>query len=86
MYQISNEYLLADRKKVRTTDNSGYFSKSKHHNLGKNELIETKRKLDLYLSMAKQSTKYQMNICSQREKKMSRKTDNSFKGHNSSKN
>jgi hypothetical protein len=49
----------------------------------KNQWI--KPKLDLYLGMAKQWTKYQMNICKQREKK-DRKTVKSLKGHNSSKN
>jgi hypothetical protein len=42
-------------------------------------------KLDLYLGMAKQCTKYQMNICNQREEKV-RKTVKSLKGYNSSKN
>jgi hypothetical protein len=35
----------------------------------KNQWIKTKLKLNLYLGMAKQCTKNQMNICKQREKK-----------------
>jgi hypothetical protein len=62
MYQISNEYLKARRTKVRKTENSRYFSKSKGHNFVKNQWIKTKLKLDLYLGMAKQFTKYEMNI------------------------
>jgi hypothetical protein len=46
-----------------------FFSKSKGHNFVKNQWINTKLKLDLYLGMAKQCTKYQRNICKQREKK-----------------
>jgi hypothetical protein len=91
MYHILNEYLYAERKKVRKINNLLHFSKSKGHNFGKNEWIETKLKLDLYLGMAKQCTKYQMNIYKQREKKKVRKTVKSlkiakFKGRNSSKN
>jgi hypothetical protein len=41
---------------------------SKGHNFVKNQWIKTKLKLDLYLGMAKPCTKYQMNICKQREK------------------
>jgi hypothetical protein len=33
----------------------------------KNQWIKTKLTLDLYCGMAKQCTKYQMNICEQRE-------------------
>jgi hypothetical protein len=56
---------------VRKTDNSRFFSKSKGHNFVKNQWIETKLKFDLYLGMAKQCTKYKMNIdiCKQRKKK-----------------
>jgi hypothetical protein len=72
MYQISNEY----EKKERKTNNSWFFSKSKGHNLVKNQWIRTKFKLDLYLGLAKQCTKYQMLI---------RKTVKFLKGHNSSK-
>jgi hypothetical protein len=38
------------------------------HNFGKNQWIEAKLKLDQYLGMAKQCTKFQVNICKQREK------------------
>jgi hypothetical protein len=51
----------------------------------KNQWIRTKLKLDPYLGMAKQSSKYQMDICKQGGKKV-RKTVKSLKGHNSSKN
>jgi hypothetical protein len=56
----------------------------------KNQWIKTKLKLNLYLGMAKQCTKYQMNICKQREKKV-RKSNNSWffsksEGHNFVKN
>jgi hypothetical protein len=47
--------------------------------------IKTKLKLNLYLGMAKQCTKYEMNIFKQSEKKV-RKAVKSLKGHNSSKN
>jgi hypothetical protein len=46
-----------------------FFSKSKGHNFVKNQWIRIKLKLDLYLGIAKQCTKYQMNICKQRGKK-----------------
>jgi hypothetical protein len=62
MYQISNKYLKARTKKVRKTENSGYLSKSKGHNFVKNQWVKTKLELDLYLGMANQYTKYQMNI------------------------
>ena len=65
IYQISNEYLQARTKKVRKTDSS---SKSKGHNFVKKQWIKTKIDLDLYLSIAKQYTKYQMNICKQEQK------------------
>jgi hypothetical protein len=44
-----------------------FFSKSKGHNIVKNQWIRIKLKLVLYLGMTKQCTKYQMNICKQRE-------------------
>jgi hypothetical protein len=69
MYQISNEYLKARTKKVRKTENLWYFSKSKGHNFVKNQCIKTKLELDLYLGMAKQCTKYQMNIWKHEQKK-----------------
>jgi hypothetical protein len=62
MYQISNTYLKARTKKERKTNNLWYFSKSKGHNLLKNQWIKTQLNLDLYLGMAKQCTKYQINI------------------------
>jgi hypothetical protein len=46
-----------------------FYPKSKGHNFAKNQWIETKLKLDLYLGMTKPYTKYQMNICKQSEKK-----------------
>jgi hypothetical protein len=51
-------------KKVRKTDNSWYFSKSKGHtcNFVKNQWIKAKLKLNLYLGIAKQCTKYLMNM------------------------
>jgi hypothetical protein len=90
MYQISNEYLKAWRKKVRKTENSWYFSRSKGHNFVKNQWIKTKLELDLYFGMVKQCTKYQMNIW-KHEKKKVRKTENLWyfpksNGHNSVKN
>ena len=69
MYQISNEYLKARRKKVRKTENLWYFSKFNGHNSVKNGWIKTKLELDLYLSMTKQCTKYQMNIWKHEQKK-----------------
>jgi hypothetical protein len=39
------------------------------HNFVELKWIKTKLELDLQLSMAKQCTKYQMNICKQKEKK-----------------
>jgi hypothetical protein len=69
MYQISNEYLKGRKKKVRKTENLWYFSKSKGHTFVKNQWIKTKLKLDLYLGMAKQSTKHQMNIWKHEGKK-----------------
>jgi hypothetical protein len=39
------------------------------HNFVKFKWIKTNLELDLQLSMAKQCTKYQINICKQREKK-----------------
>jgi hypothetical protein len=57
------------KEKVWKTDDPWYFSKSKSHNFVKNQWIKTKLKLNLYLGMTKQCTKYQMNICKQREKK-----------------
>ena len=68
-YQISNEYLKAWRKKVRKTENLWYFSKFNGHNSVKNGWIKTKLELDLYLSMTKQCTKYQMNIWKHEQKK-----------------
>jgi hypothetical protein len=50
----------------------------------KNQWIRTKFELDLYLGMAKQFTKYKMNICKQREK--STENCKTPQGHNSSKN
>ena len=76
------KYQMNIRKKVRKTEISLFFSKSKDHNFVKNQWIRTKLKLDLYLGMTKQCTKYQMNICKQREKKI-RKTVKYLKGHNS---
>ena len=38
------------------------------HNFWKNQWIKTKFRLDLYHGMAKQCTKYQMNICKQSDK------------------
>jgi hypothetical protein len=67
MYQISNEYPEAQRKEVRKTE-FWYFSKSKGHNFVKNQWIKSKLELDMYLGMAKECTKYQVNICKQREK------------------
>jgi hypothetical protein len=56
--------------KVQKTDNLWFFfSKSKGHNFLKNQQIKAKLKLNLHLCIAKQCTKYQMNICKQREKK-----------------
>jgi hypothetical protein len=69
MYQTSNKYLKARTKKVRKTENSWYFPKSKGHNSVKNRWIETKLELDLYLSVAKQCTKYQMNTWKHDQKK-----------------
>ena len=57
------------KKKVRKTENLWYFSKSKGHNSVKNQWIKTKLELDLYLGMAKQYTKTQMNIWKHEEKK-----------------
>jgi hypothetical protein len=39
------------------------------HNFVKFKWIKTKLELDLQLSMAKQCTKYAMNICKKKEKK-----------------
>jgi hypothetical protein len=58
---------------VRKTDNSWFFSKFNGHNFVKNLWIRIKLKLDLYLGMAKQCTKYQMNM-----RKKVCKTDNSW--------
>jgi hypothetical protein len=69
MYQTSNEYLKAWTKKVRKTENLWYFSKSKGRNFMKNQWIKAKLELDLYLGMAKQCTKYQMNIWKHERKK-----------------
>jgi hypothetical protein len=69
IYHISNEYLKARTKKVRKTENSWYFSKSKGHNFLKNQWIDTKLKLDQYLDMSKQYTIYQMNIWKHEQKK-----------------
>jgi hypothetical protein len=69
MFQISNEYLKARKKKVRKTENLWYFSKSKGHNFVKNQWIKTKLELDLYLGMAKQCSKYQKNIWKHEGKK-----------------
>jgi hypothetical protein len=44
-----------------------FFSKSKGHNFMKNQWIKAKLKLNLYLGIAKQCIKYQMNICWQSE-------------------
>jgi hypothetical protein len=69
IYESTNE-------KVRKTENSWYFSKSKGHNFLKNQwrmILE----LDLYLDMSKQYTKYQMNIYESMNKKV-RKTKNSY--------
>jgi hypothetical protein len=45
------------------------FLSSRAITSGKINRSKTKFKLDLYLGMAKQCTKYQMNFCKQREKK-----------------
>jgi hypothetical protein len=55
------KYQMNMRPKVRKTDNSRFFSKSKGHNFVKNQWTKTKLKVDLYLGMAKQCTKYHMN-------------------------
>jgi hypothetical protein len=49
-------------KKVWKTKKFLIFSKSKGHNFVKNQWIKAKLKLNLYLGMAKQWTKYQMNM------------------------
>jgi hypothetical protein len=78
MYQISNEYLYAEKKKkVWKTDKSWYFSKSKGHSFSKNEWIKTKLKFDLYLGMAKQYTKISNEYLLEERNKV-RKTDNSW--------
>ena len=75
---------------MRKTENLLFFSKSKGHNFVKNQWIKTKLKLNLYLGMVKQCTKYQMNICKQREKKSGKLIIRDFlpksKGHNFVKN
>jgi hypothetical protein len=53
---------------------------------GKNQWIETKLKLDLYLSIAKQCTIHQMNICKQREKKSGKMIIRDIFGYNFGKN
>jgi hypothetical protein len=68
MYQKSNKYMKARTK--QSVENWGFviFFKSKGHNFMKNQRIDTKLKLGLYLSMAKQYTKYQMNIWKREQK------------------
>jgi hypothetical protein len=46
-----------------------FFKVHGPYNFVKFKWIKIKLELDLQLSMAKQCTKYQMNICKQREKK-----------------
>jgi hypothetical protein len=53
------------------------FSKFKGHNFAQNKWIKAKFKINLYLGIAKQCNKYQLNICKQSEKKVW-KTDNSW--------
>jgi hypothetical protein len=66
-----------EKKKSGKLTIRDFFSKSKGHNFVKNQLwIKAKLKLNLYLGIANQYTKYQINICKQSEKKV-RKTDNS---------
>jgi hypothetical protein len=68
MYQISYEYLKAKKTKVRKTDNLwDIFLSPRAITLGKINGSKTKLKPDLYFGMAKQCTKYQMNICRQRK-------------------
>jgi hypothetical protein len=77
------------REKVGKLIIRDIFSKSKGHNFGKNQWIETELKLDLYRGMSKQCTKYQIKICKQWEKSAKNvKSLNAFKGRacNSSKN
>jgi hypothetical protein len=69
MYQISNE--LSVNREKKKLGNSVIRDIFLCHSIGKDQWIETKLKLDMYLGIAKQCTKYQMNICKQR------KTDNS---------
>jgi hypothetical protein len=67
---VSNiKWISESTKKVRKTENSWYFQNSKGHNSVKNWWIKTRLELDLYLSMAKQCTKYQMNIWKREQKK-----------------
>jgi hypothetical protein len=53
-----NISILAKATQVSDVAHGPLVSKSKGHNFVKNQWIRTKLKLDLYLGMAKQYTKY----------------------------
>jgi hypothetical protein len=70
MYEISNVYILKVRIKNAENWEFVIFSQvQRPHNSVKNRWIKTILKLDLNLSMAKQCTKYQMNIWKHEQEK-----------------